>query len=213
MKNFIGTGSNRSIKRVDVHKEMVGNLPARYFLFSRHSARIESYVRGGRDAQRLMVNQVKCSEMLLKKAEEKVPLSVELIEDVHRFLMDGVTAAEMGERDADGLTSVLLNVSLAELKVVIDEVVIYSTGRFLPEAVYLHAGIIDIYPFAAGNEMVGRNILNYYLLLNGQEPLIIFTENREDYFKALADYCNSGDLASMNKFFEDRMITSNELLS
>jgi len=55
----------------------------------------------------------------------------------------------------------------------------------LKTAAYLHANFENIHPFADGNGRVGRTLLNYYLMINNHPPIIIYEEDRKQYYEAL----------------------------
>ena len=53
---------------------------------------------------------------------------------------------------------------------------------------YFHAKFENIHPFADGNGRAGRTLMNYYFLLHGHPPVIIYEEDRKEYYKALEQF-------------------------
>ncbi len=50
----------------------------------------------------------------------------------------------------------------------------YRGERSLTAAAYFHARFESIHPFADGNGRVGRALLNYFLMIRDEPPLIIY---------------------------------------
>ena len=48
--------------------------------------------------------------------------------------------------------------------------------------------------FADGNGRVGRTLMNYYLMINNYPPLVVYSETKDQYYKALDHYDNTGDI-------------------
>lgn len=189
-------------------------------LFSYHSAKIESEVMKEQEEhkkQSMLHNQERCSRLLLNQiAANTAQLSIEEIKEIHGILMDGIMTEEeilalggpgqFRGMDCEALLSGTdagdIEKELRELFDEMTEISVCSEGDILKEATYLHVKIIDIFPFAYGNEIVARNLLNYYLMMNDHPPVVIFWDDRERYFKTLADYCNSGNIESLVSFLK-----------
>lgn len=45
-------------------------------------------------------------------------------------------------------------------------------GKDILLAAYFHASFENIHPFADGNGQVGRTLLNYYLMIHNEPPVI-----------------------------------------
>ena len=73
---------------------------------------------------------------------------------------------------------------------------------YLLAAAYLHANFEHIHPFADGNGRVGRTVMNYYLLIHDEPPLIVYDDDKKLYYKALEAYDLTEDLAPLKTFLE-----------
>lgn len=147
-------------------------------------------------------NQKLCYEMFKRRLAEREPLSVKLIQEIHNVLTGGTYDEhfylENGERPGefkkhDYVTGIheigsppdAVEANLNDLLVEINE-----SGSVSPlkAGAYLHARFEYIHPFADGNGRVGRTLLNYWLMLNNHPPLIIYDEDKQDYYDALRRY-------------------------
>ena len=55
-------------------------------------------------------------------------------------------------------------------------------------------GQYKIHAFADVNGRVGRTLMNYYLMINNYPPLVVYSETKDQYYKALDHYDNTGDI-------------------
>ncbi len=70
----------------------------------------------------------------------------------------------------------------------------------LMAAAYFHARFEYIHPFADGNGRVGRTLMNYYLMISGYPPLIIYDEDKKAYYDALERYDADEEIAPLKEF-------------
>jgi Fic family protein len=165
-------------------------------------------------------NQKTCYEFLREKIVARVPLSVELILDIHRVLTEGtyderryvVNGERPGEfKKHDYVTGVNevgsqpdeVEGNLAEL---LDEVNSIGQKSPLKAGAYLHARFESIHPFADGNGRVGRTLLNYWLMVNDYPPMIIYDEDKSAYYTALQKYDEQESLDDLASFFETQTV-------
>lgn len=165
-------------------------------------------------------NQKLCYEVLKEKIAAKEPLSVELVQDIHRVLTSGtyderryiVNGERPGEfKKHDYVTGIHevgsppedVEADLAEL---INEVNEIGATAPLKAGAYLHARFEAIHPFADGNGRVGRALLNYWLMINNYPPMIIYDEDRREYYGALQLYDEYEDLSALVEFFEAQSV-------
>ena len=162
-------------------------------------------------------NQKLCYEALKTRLTAKEPLSVDLIKEIHRILTSGIYDEHRylinGERPGEfkkhdyvagineaGSPPECVEADLTEL---IDEVTGSGTSDPLKAGAYLHARFEFIHPFADGNGRVGRTLLNYWLMINGHPPLIVYDEDKHAYYDALRRYDEDEALAPLAEFFRE----------
>ena len=165
-----------------------------------------------------MSNQKMCYEFLKPKLAAKDPITIDLIKEIHGLLTGGTyderRYLEQGERPGefkkhDYVTGIAEVGSLPEdvendLSELIAELNEYKGSATLEAAAYFHARFEYIHPFADGNGRTGRTLLNYYLMIRDQPPLIIHNADKAAYYDALAAYDSSEDLAPMASFLRQQ---------
>ena len=160
-------------------------------------------------------NQKKCYEFLLDKLVEREEISAELIKQVHKILTEGTydeNRYAKGERpgefkkgdyvvgvDEVGNRAEDVKKDIEELVKEINE---NDSDDYLLIGTYLHCRFEAIHPFADGNGRVGRTLLNYYFMINGLKPLIIYDEDKRMYYECLQAYDKKDTLEPMMKFLE-----------
>lgn len=166
-------------------------------------------------------NQKTCYEFLVPKILNKEPVTRDLVKETHAILTAGTyderRYIERGERPGefkkhDYVTGMLeVGSSPGEVVQDIDSLlseladlnVSGETGaeKLLKAGAYFHARFEYIHPFADGNGRVGRTLLNYFLMINGHPPLIVYEEDRSQYFDSLRSYDKDEDLEPLFQFF------------
>ncbi|HET6311670.1 MAG TPA: Fic family protein [Candidatus Nitrosotalea sp.] len=71
------------------------------------------------------------------------------------------------------------------------------------QAAYSHYAFVAIHPFQDGNGRVARALASVYLYRAASTPLLIFSDQKDDYFEALAQ-ADRGDGAAFLEFVVDR---------
>ena len=159
-------------------------------------------------------NQKLCHEFIMEKLGAGEPVSIALVLEIHRILTSGTyderRCIENGERPGEfkrhgyvvgehetGSAPEDVERELGEL---IAEVNGYGKGNTLRIGAYLHARFENIHPFADGNGRTGRTLLNYFLMLRGHPPLIVYDENKALYFEALRAYDEKETLDPLHEF-------------
>ncbi|MDY0290097.1 MAG: Fic family protein [Sphaerochaeta sp.] len=165
-------------------------------------------------------NQKTCYEFLVPKILEKRAISIELVKETHAILTAGTyderRYIEKGERPGefkkhDYVTGMLeVGSSPGEVaqdmaSLVAEMAALTVSDETKPETLlkagaYFHAKFEYIHPFADGNGRVGRTLLNYFLMINGHPPLIVYEEDRGRYFDSLRFYDRDEDLEPMFEF-------------
>ena len=161
-------------------------------------------------------NQKLCYESLKQNIIEKQPLSIELIKEIHfiltsgtydekRFVANGERPGEFKKHDyVTGVNEVGAAPDEVEneLRELLDMLAENSSAEILKLAAYFHARFEYIHPFADGNGRVGRTLLNYFLMINGHPPLIIFDEDKRLYYAALEKYDSEEELTPLYEFLK-----------
>jgi Fic family protein len=165
-------------------------------------------------------NQRMCYELLKSKIIDKEPLSVNLIKEIHFALTMGTydqrRYIDKGERPGeykrgDYITGIHEVGSAAQdveadVAALIDEMNAYDGADILKAAAYLHARFEYIHPFADGNGRTGRTLLNYCLMINNHPPLIIYDEDKHDYYAALQKYDESEEITPLYNFIKRQCV-------
>ena len=159
-------------------------------------------------------NQKLCYEFLKHKIADRAPITVELVLETHAILASGTydERSFVGRGERPGAFKVHDYVTGREevgampedvpgdVEALIAEVAGYKDGDTLKVAAYFHARFEYIHPFADGNGRVGRTLLNYFLMIRDHPPLIIYDEDKAEYYTALEVYDKAGDIGPMYDF-------------
>lgn len=165
-------------------------------------------------------NQKLCHAWLLPKILTKEPLTVEIVLDMHRVLTAGTydnrRFLERGERPGafkkhDCVTGVHEvgeppEQVPAAVDALLQEINEWTGDSSLLAAAYLHARFEYIHPFADGNGRVGRTLMNYWLLCQREPPLVIYEEDRKEYYLALEQYDANETLLPLVSFLERQTV-------
>ena len=159
-------------------------------------------------------NQRDCYYLLLDRIVAKEPLSISLIKEIHfeltkgtydmrRYIVNGERPGEFKHHDyVTGRHEVGSYPEDVEqdLQDLISEIIDNEGNDVLTIAAYFHACFENIHPFADGNGRVGRTLLNYYLLTHNVSPVIIYEEDRKEYYKSLERFDTDADLQPLKDF-------------
>ena len=165
-------------------------------------------------------NQKLCYEYLLDKIAAKEPLSIGLIKEIHAILANGTYDERRfivnNERPGEfkkheyvvGRSEVGYPPEMVEeaLEILIEEINEYINGSILMAAAYFHSKFEYAHPFADGNGRCGRTLMNYYLLINDEPPIIIYDEDKAEYYEALEKYDNEEEIDSMHDFLKKQTV-------
>lgn len=191
-------------------------------------AAVEAFFRAGegappagdpRDLARLE-GQRRCYEFLRERVLARDDLDTSLVLEVHRVLnsgvYDGPAFQESGERPGqlkkrDYVTAVnavgapARDVA-AQLDHLVEEVSGYCGSDLLQVAAYFHCRFENIHPFAAGNGVTGRMLVNYFLMIRDHPPLVVFAEDKEEYLQCLTTYDQERDPRPLAAFLEKELV-------
>lgn len=165
-------------------------------------------------------NQKLCYELLKNKIILKEPITVDLVKEVHRILTAGTyderRYVENGERPGEfkkhdyvtGVNEVgsAVDEVEADLAELISEVKALGAKSPVKAGAYLHARFEYIHPFADGNGRVGRTLLNYWLMINNCPPVIIYDEDKREYYNALQCYDEDENLTPLYTFIKQQTV-------
>lgn len=163
-------------------------------------------------------NQKTCFDFLKKKIVERQPITIDLIRETHRILMNGCYDTVRWEQDerpgelkrhdyitGDGIGSAPEDVE-EDLRILCEEVNSAPEEKALTAAAYLHLKFEAIHPFADGNGRVGRTLLNYYLMTNRLPPTILYEEDKKTYYMALAVYDKTEEISGFQQFLMEQTV-------
>lgn len=163
-------------------------------------------------------NQKDCFDFFLICVAENREITLDLICELHRCLMAGCydeTRYQKGERPGcfklhdyvtgDGIGAAPEDVE-SELTELLDEMKAEEGRDVMTIASYFHLRFEEIHAFADGNGRLGRTLLNYYLMLHDYPPLVLFEEDKQTYYMALAVYDKTGKIDGFLSFLREQMV-------
>ena len=162
-------------------------------------------IRNARDA----------NELLLQAFNDKRPLDESLVKEFH-FKLTQNTYDErrwrIGERPGEykkhdfvtGQNEIGASPAevAEEMQELLDELQDIRPDKALITAAYYHAKFENIHPFADGNGRTGRLTMNYLLLLLNHPPIVIFEQDRKEYYAALEAWDTDQQLNPLVKFLQ-----------
>lgn len=166
-----------------------------------------------------VANNKEVAEYLNNALESKVPVTPELICEVHRLLMfasmDDHRYHDNGERAGAykvhdyGVGQLSVGSSPEEvpgdMESLCDELIGSKADR-LTAAFLCH--FEHIHPFADGNGRVGRWVANYILVLNGELPIVFYSEDKKELYAALEWFDKTGDYTPMLVYINNQQAKS-----
>ena len=165
-------------------------------------------------------NQKLCYDFLKPRIIARKPITIALIKETHAILTAGIydetRYIQQGERPGafkkhDYVTGIEevgslpedVEHDMQELLATLQEL----AGKDpLKTATYFHVRFEYIHPFADGNGRVGRTLLNYLLMTRDHPPLIVYDEDKRDYYAALEQYDRNEDYQPMYAFLKKETI-------
>ena len=163
-------------------------------------------------------NQKYCYEYLREKIANREAITPKLICEIHKILMTGCydeSRWERGERPGaykihdyvtgDGIGSAPEDVS-ADIELLCNEIADVPPESALTAAAYTHLRFETIHPFADGNGRAGRTLMNYFLMIQGLPPTVLYEEDKKTYYMALAVYDKSEEISGFEEFLREQTI-------
>jgi len=105
----------------------------------------------------------------------------------------------------DGIGAEPENVA-GEIDALCAEVNAAPEEKALTVAAYLHLRFESIHPFADGNGLVGRTLMNYYLMTTDFPPVVLFHEDKKTYYMALAVYDKTEQIGGFVQFLREQTV-------
>ena len=165
-------------------------------------------------------NQKLCYDFLKPRILAREPITIELVKETHAILTAGTydenRYIQQGERPGafkkhDYVTGIEEVCSLPEdvehdMQELLATLQELAGKDPLKTATYFHVRFEYIHPFADGNGRVGRTLLNYLLMTRDHPPLIVYDEDKRDYYAALEQYDRNEDYQPMYAFLKKETI-------
>lgn len=160
-----------------------------------------------------------CHELVLDAFSEYRPVDEPFLLEVHRTLTQGTydeRRRRLGERPGTykvgdyvvgaGDVGARPDEVPGEVQALLEEVNDASSGDALTVAAYFHAVLENIHPFADGNGRVGRELMNYLLLVRDHPPVIVFEADRMAYYGAIEVWDAERDLELLRTFLKVELV-------
>ena len=93
-----------------------------------------------------------------------------------------------------------------EMNELMEEIQNINDNDILIAAAYFHAKFENIHPFADGNGRTGRILMNYLLITHNHPPIIIFEDDKIEYYKALEEFDENINLKPLINFLKKELI-------
>ena len=165
-------------------------------------------------------NQKLCYDFLKPRIIARKPITIALIKETHAILTAGTydenRYIQQGERPGafkkhDYVTGIEEVGSLPEdvehdMQELLAALQDFAGKDPLKIGTYFHVRFEYIHPFADGNGRVGRTLLNYLLMTRDHPPLIVYDEDKRDYYAALEEYDRNEDYQPMYAFLKRETI-------
>ncbi len=165
-------------------------------------------------------NQKLCYDYLKEKIVTAEPLSIQLVLEVHsiltsgtyderRFIVNDERPGQFKKHDyVTGKHEIGLHPEEVEsaLSDLVSEMNDYTGTNILKSASYFHLRFEHIHPFADGNGRVGRTLMNYYMMIHGEPPIIIFDEDKGKYYSALEVYDTDEEIEPLYNFLKEQTV-------
>lgn len=159
-------------------------------------------------------NQKDCYNYILSKVTLKSPISEEWIKKVHKILTKDTYDKRLGEyKNNDYITEINGSYSSIDsvqnnMKKLIEKInstKLKDNEEIIKMAAYAHNVIEKIQPFTSGNGLIGRILVNYFLMINDLPPIIIYNEDKKYYYLALEKFTTKEDISLMVEFLKYEM--------
>ena len=158
-------------------------------------------------------------EFILNAYDKKQVLDEAFVKKVQKLLTKGTydqRRYNLGERPGEyklrdyvvgkNETGALPEDVVEEMQELLFELSDVTSADILTVSAYFHAKFENTHPFSDGNGRTGRLLMNYILLSHNFPPVIIYEEDREDYYNALEMFDTNADLVPLIDFLKSQLI-------
>ncbi|SHI08785.1 Fic family protein [Clostridium grantii] len=160
-----------------------------------------------------------CKNILQISRDNESKISLDLIKEFHYELMKDCFTEDLlikGEKPGElkkgdyivglhdvGVSPLEVEENLVSLIKEINDVQV-NEDNALQVVSYFHCWFETIHPFADGNGRVGRMLLNYLLIGNELPPIVLFENDREEYYLALEYFNETQEIYKMVNFLDNQ---------
>ena len=81
-----------------------------------------------------------------------------------------------------------------------------NSSNVIKAAAYFHCKMENIHPFSDGNGRTGRLLVNHLLMNHNVPPMIIFNEDKKQYFEALRSWDERQSISEMAAFIQQETV-------
>lgn len=166
-------------------------------------------------------NQKECYEFLKQHILDKTAVTSDFIREVHKILNYGCyDESRWSKGERPGIykkhyygvgenAGVLPEDVPEEIDFLCAQLSDFSSDdpeKILKAAAYLHCNFENIHPFTDGNGRTGRTLMNYFLMIHDVPPTILFEEDKETYYLALAVFDQTENPDGFVQFLKEQSI-------
>ena len=94
----------------------------------------------------------------------------------------------------------------SEMQELLGELQNIPAEKILTAAAYFHLRFEGIHPFADGNGRVGRTLMNYFLMINDYPPTVIYDDDKQAYYMALAVFDKTEQISGFEEFLKEQTV-------
>lgn len=158
--------------------------------------------------------------LMMRWFDKKQFLTLGAVKEMHYELTKGTYDErrwELGERPGEFKKNDFWGVGIndiaapageveSDLQNDLDEIADVPDDKALIAAAFFHARFEGIHAFADGNGRTGRALMNYYLIMHNNPPLIVYEEDRKQYYDALDRFDTTGELDLLIAFLQAQTV-------
>lgn len=166
--------------------------------------------KGDKKTIRAIENHRKLSNNLIQISKENNgKLTINLIKQFHYILMKDCFREELllkGERPGELRKNVNSFELEKNLKLLLENInsIDFNEHNAIEGISYFNCKFENLQPFSYGNGIVVRMLMNYLLIANDLLPIVIYYNDKEEYYSAIEFFINRQEIDYMMKFLNDQ---------